>query len=118
MIVGIGIDLCDIERIQKILNKRQSHFFNKLFNNDEIENFINPANIAGRFATKEAFYKACNSLGLFPTWKDISILNNKNGAPYILIKNEKLQQKLESYKIWVSISHERKMAISIVIIEQ
>ena len=85
-IYGIGTDIIDINRIQKVLKNKK--FKKKLFSNNEIKIVENKSNkiasYAKRFAAKEAFSKALGtgiSGGIL--FKDISINNNKKGMPYI-----------------------------------
>lgn len=97
----IGIDIIDISR----LKKKSNTFFNKIFSKRELQeaksaNFYEK--IAGKWAAKEAAYKA----GLIYANKDIEILNN-NLKPTIYINGTK-QNHL------VSISHEKKYAVAVV----
>jgi holo-[acyl-carrier protein] synthase len=126
LIRGIGIDVVDIERIRKIIEKYGKHFIEKIFTRNEITycsaQVRSEIHFAGRFAAKEAFYKAlplqCQSVS---TWKSISILpGSDNGKPEISINNEILQDSLiieNITSIQVSISHEKSICTSIVIIE-
>lgn len=92
MIVGIGSDLCNIERIQASLNRFGERFENRVFT--EIERAKaqrRPFTIAGtyakRFAAKEAFTKAVGTgfrQGVF--MKDIGVVNAKSGAPTLALE--------------------------------
>ena len=88
MIYGIGTDLINAERVEKLLNKFGDKFLLKIFSYEEINNSKNSFNKAmyfsKRFAGKEAFWKAIspnkeNTLHL----NEIEILSNENGKPYI-----------------------------------
>ena len=65
MILGIGHDLCDVRRVEKVLKKFKSKFTNKICTSDEInlsEKIIDKNNFyAMRFSVKEAFYKSLPS---------------------------------------------------------
>ncbi|HVH48919.1 MAG TPA: holo-ACP synthase [Sphingomicrobium sp.] len=87
MIVGIGSDLCNIERIEKSLARFGDRFLNRVFTELEQQKAASrPHTIAGtlakRFAAKEAFSKAVGTgfkRGVF--MKDIGVVNAPSGAP-------------------------------------
>ena len=87
MIVGIGSDLCNIERIQNSLDRFGERFLNRVFTDVERTKAARrPHTIAGtlakRFAAKEAFSKAVGTgfkRGVF--MKDIGVVNLPSGAP-------------------------------------
>ena len=87
MIVGIGSDLCSIERIEKSLDRFGDRFLNRVFTDVERRKAASrPHTIAGtlakRFAAKEAFSKAVGTgfkRGVF--MKDIGVVNAPSGAP-------------------------------------
>jgi len=125
MIIGIGTDIIDIRRIEKVINKYGSRFKKKCFLDSEIEKSESRKNIvqsyAKRYAAKEACSKALGTglaRGIF--WKDIEIKNNKYGKPIIYLHNNaiKFLKKIcsKTAKIEVSLSDERNYAISNVII--
>ena len=90
MIVGIGSDLCNIERIQNSLDRFGERFLNRVFTETERRKAASrPHTTAGtlakRFAAKEAFSKAVGTgfkRGVF--MKDIGIVNAPSGAPTIV----------------------------------
>jgi len=87
MIIAIGSDLCNIERIQNSLNRWGERFEQRVFT--EVERakgnsrpFTKPGTLAKRFAAKEAFSKAIGTgfkAGVF--MKDIGVVNARSGAP-------------------------------------
>ena len=86
-ILGIGTDIVDISRFKKLINNNKK-FKNKIFSPEEIkycESKLNKvASYSKRFAAKEAFAKALGtgiSNGI--SFHEISINNNKKGAPFI-----------------------------------
>ncbi len=87
MIIGIGSDLCNIERIQKSLDRFGERFLNRVFTATERAKAASrPLTMAGtlakRFAAKEAFSKAVGTgfkRGVF--MKDIGVVNASSGAP-------------------------------------
>jgi len=119
MIYGIGIDLIEINRIEKVFKRKGNRFLKKILTDYEIE--LCPVNrkieyIAGRFAAKEAVAKALGTgLGKELEWKDIEILNENNGKPNVKIRNNVWDSK--GFHTHISISHTKSLAIAKVIIE-
>ena len=123
-IFGIGADIVNISRIKKLLNKNKK-FKNRIFSIKEIkycETRKNKfASYSKRFAAKEAFSKALGtgiSKGI--SFNEISINNNKNGAPFfeLLGKTKVIVKNLtkNKNKIYLSLSDEKKYALAMVII--
>jgi holo-[acyl-carrier protein] synthase len=91
MIIAIGSDLCNIERIQASLDRFGERFENRVFT--EVERakaagrpFTKAGTLAKRFAAKEAFSKAVGTgfrKGVF--MKDIGVVNAKSGAPTLAL---------------------------------
>jgi holo-[acyl-carrier protein] synthase len=91
LIVGIGSDLCNIERIQASLDRFGERFLSRVFT--EVEQakaerrpFTRAGTLAKRFAAKEAFSKAVGTgfkRGVF--MKDIGVINAASGAPTLLL---------------------------------
>ena len=125
-IIGAGVDIVENSRIKKsILNKS---FLYRVFTNEEIlisKNIKNKSSyFAKRFAAKEAFVKALgegfrNNIN----FNDIDVSNDKKGKPNINISNNvkkllKKKFKLNRYKIFLSLSDEKKYSIAYVIINK
>ena len=91
MIVGLGSDLCNIERIQSSLDRFGDRFLNRVFTTREQAKaarrpFTAAGTLAKRFAAKEAFSKAVGTgfkAGVF--MKDIGVVNKKSGAPTLAL---------------------------------
>lgn len=91
MIVGLGSDLCNIERIQKSLERFGERFENRVFTDRERAKaarrpFTKAGTLAKRFAAKEAFSKAVGTgfrRGVF--MKDIGVVNAPSGAPTLAL---------------------------------
>lgn len=123
MIKGIGIDLIEVERIENALIKYGERFLKKVFTESEIqycESYKNSKYIhyAARFAVKEAFSKAIGT-GLCSGFRlnCIGIKNELNGLPKIELF-ESLKEKYSTYRIYVSLSHIKNLAVAVVIIEE
>ncbi|KRU28921.1 holo-[acyl-carrier-protein] synthase AcpS [Clostridium sporogenes] len=123
MIYGIGTDITEIRRIEKAIT-RNKNFINKLFTKNEMDiwekkNFKLEF-IAGRFAAKEAISKALGTGIRDFNFKDIEIINNELGKPQVILKPkaEDIIRKIsKSYKIHLSISHEKEYAIAYALLE-
>lgn len=93
-ILGFGIDLCDIERINSLLNKHDPDTIEYLFNYDEYLLCINHPNssyaFAGFFALKEAFSKATGYGMSEMSWKDIEIKFDADGNYLMILKGKAL----------------------------
>lgn len=91
MIIGIGSDLCNIERIQASVDRFGERFLNRVFTETERAKaarrpFTMAGTLAKRFAAKEAFSKAVGTgfkRGVF--MKDIGVVNASSGAPTLLV---------------------------------
>ena len=91
MIVGIGSDLCNIERIQNSIDRFGDRFLNRVFTETERAKaarrpFTMAGTLAKRFAAKEAFSKAVGTgfkRGVY--MKDIGVVNAPSGAPTLVL---------------------------------
>ena len=121
MIVGIGNDIIEIERVEKAILKEG--FKNKVYTQKELENIEKRGNrtetYAGIFSAKEAISKAIGTGVREFSLTDLEILNDDLGKPYVVV-SEKLDKilktKKEDYQIEISISHSKKYATAMAII--
>jgi holo-[acyl-carrier protein] synthase len=119
MIAGIGLDIIELDRIRRIV-ERQPGFIKRILTINEIEKFASLSKerkvefLAGRFAVKEAYSKALGTgIGEEFSFQDIEVLNDEKGKPMIhLLKNLPL-----TYNVHVSITHTRQYAAAQVILE-
>ena len=123
MIIGCGIDIVKIERIEKIINKWGASFTNRIFTHLERQYCEKKKNgypsYAGRFAAKEALLKALG-LGLNGvSWKDAEVVNNQFGQPFLKLdgKLKKIVSEKKIGKIFLTISHTNEYAVAQVILE-
>lgn len=123
MILGIGTDIVDVERISKIYVKYGLRFLDKVLKQDEKEYCLthsNPAQyIAARFAAKEAASKAFGyGIGKKFHWTNIEVRRLPSGKPKLKFHGlaKKCFDKLEC-DCHLSLSHTREYAIATVLLE-
>ena len=118
MIIGIGTDIIEVDRIKKAVEKE--YFLNKIYTKREVEVFReNYQSLAANYAVKEAVSKAFGTgfRSFFPI--DIEVLRDELGKPYIILYNnaKKMSEEQKISDIYVSISHTREYAVGYVIFE-
>lgn len=123
MIVGIGIDLLEVAKLEKDI--QSNIYLRKVFTETEIaecKSVINSAErFAGRFAAKEAFMKAIGKGIRQEVWfTQIEVLNHENGQPYIQVNGEAETALIAASvkNIYVSITHTKQHAAAVVILEK
>lgn len=120
MIIGIGVDIIEIERIKQVVDKTNG-FLKRVFTSDEVKYFEqrknNPEVIAGNFAAKEAVVKAMGTGINGFEWTDVEILRDSLGKPYVLLYNEASKILANNCVIHVSISHCKEYAVANSVIE-
>ena len=124
MIVGIGIDMIEVDRVLKKV-RRNIAFRDAVFSTNEIawcEKQRNKGeNYAARFAAKEAFLKATGrGLALGYSLSDVEVVNDPSGKPLIQLHGiyQEEASKCNWNRIHVTLSHLKQMACAVVIIEQ
>tara|TARA_A100001015_G_C14698365_1_gene597267 strand:+ start:264 stop:641 length:378 start_codon:yes stop_codon:yes gene_type:complete len=121
-VVGLGIDIVSIKRIEKVLSNNKSKFLLKILHKKENKVKLTARSVAKKFAAKEAFAKALGTgIGKTINFNEIYIDHSKNGAPKIkLDKNvEKrilVKLRLKKIKFFLSISDDYPFATATVII--
>ena len=122
MIIGIGTDIIEIDRIKAAIERTPS-FLNKAFTEKEIELFkvkeMRVETIAGNFAAKEALSKALGTGFRGYSLQDFEILRDQLGKPIVNI-SKKAREKIGGrvLNINVSISHNKSNAIAFAIVEE
>jgi holo-[acyl-carrier protein] synthase len=120
MIYSIGIDIIDLGRMNKALDRWGKPFARKILGEDEYDIYRQKVNklqfLSGRFAAKEAVIK---SLGAFMDrrvgFHDIQILNDLYGKPYVHLE-DRIRERIIDKEVKVSITHERTIAAAVAII--
>lgn len=122
-IVGIGLDLVKIARVQALTERWRDRFLQRVYTDDErrisFSRALPYASLAGRFAAKEAILKALGtgwSDGI--SWRDIQVLNDVGGKPVATVRGRTgaLIQQAGITCIHVSLSHDGDYAIAEVIL--
>ena len=124
-IKGLGTDIVETARITAMTEKYAGHFLQKIYTAAEIEFCSGKAlpgvHFAGRWAVKEAFYKALPAdVQPFSSWKSIQTLSGEGGKPYIDVCDEKLREMLDGAgvsSIHLSLSHERAYCVAVVVLQ-
>jgi holo-[acyl-carrier protein] synthase len=116
MIIGTGVDITEVTRLRKAVEKWGADFLNRVFTPEELENAKTKGSLyqhlAGRFAAKEAVFKAFGDTRL--NWKDVEILNDKDGKPCCVILNSRGRK----VNVHISISHVKNYAVANAIITE
>ena len=121
MEIKIGTDIIEISRIKKSIEETDNKFIERVFTDKEIEYCESKKtqkyqHYAVRFAAKEAVFKSIsdklkNKYEI--EWKDIEILNDLSGRPYVKILNSKINN---IKNIDISLSHCKEYAIASVVV--
>ena len=129
MIIGLGSDLCNIERIQASLDRFGTRFENRVFTDAELNKakrrpHTYAATLAKRFAAKEAYSKAVGTgfrAGVF--MKDIGVVNSPSGAPTLALTGG-AKARLDALvphghvaRVHVTLTDDHPWALAFVVIE-
>jgi holo-[acyl-carrier protein] synthase len=116
MIIGTGVDITEVKRLRQAVEKWGEVFLHRVFTKQELDNAKTRGSLyqhlAGRFAAKEAVFKAMGDARL--SWKDVEILNDKEGKPCCKILNGRGKK----IGVHISISHVKNYAVANAIITQ
>ena len=124
MIVGLGVDIAEVERVRAAIERRGQPFLRRVFTPAEIEyceRFKNKfERYAGRFAAKEAAMKALGTgwrRGV--RWVDLEVVREPSGRPTIVLAGQaaKIAASLGVARISLSITHTATEALAQVILE-
>lgn len=126
MIVGLGIDAVDIDRIERMFADKGDRMLNRLFTPDEqsfLSTKVAPAqHLAVRIAAKEATYKALagNDLARGIGWLEVEVFSRDDGAPQLRLHGRAAHRyaELSATSIHVSLTHSAATAVAVVIVER
>ena len=124
MIIGTGVDIVEIARFRKVLERSKERFVQRVFTAEE-QKFCTAhhdpvPHFAVRFAAKEALFKALGTgwaKGI--TWQDAEVLREESGAPVMVLHGEaqKLTAAKGAHAVHLSLSHTENSAVATVILE-
>lgn len=120
MIIGIGNDIIEIERVRRAVNRgrfKQRVFTEIEQNYCESRGAQSAASYAARFAAKEAFFKAAGT-GIVTALTEVEVVNNAAGQPQIFLHGQAkiLAKNLGVDKIFLSLSHAHDYAAAVAVL--
>ena len=125
MIVGIGIDLVDIDRVERMIRGREERVLQRLFTFREVDYARRRSDpwrhYAARLAAKEATYKALsgNDLAKAINWKDIEVVMHSDGRPSLALHGHAKRRaaQLRISRALVTLTHSENAAAAMVVLE-
>ena len=125
MILGTGIDIIEVARVQASHERFGERFLNRILLADEIAYCLSHKNpgpfLAARFAAKEAVSKAFGTgIGAQLGWQDIEIRRKQSGEPFVVLhgKGKKLFRSRRAKRLLVSLSHTATYAAATAVLER
>ncbi len=121
MIIGVGIDVCSIERMRKALDRHGDRFFSRICSEEERRDLAGrdvATALAGRFAVKEAFAKSLDGApGV--GWHDVEVRRSGSGRPRLELHAAALAlaRTAGAERWYVTITHDAGIAAAVVILE-
>lgn len=124
MIIGTGIDICEVQRIADSIARWGERFLQRVFTENEIRYCQSKKNsaerFAARFAAKEAAMKALGTgVALGVVWTNIEVGHAPGGRPILRLrgKTEEIANKLGVKRISLSLTHTESIAMAVAIFE-
>lgn len=124
MILGTGIDLIELSRIEDSYTRFGEKFLNRILRPEEVAYCLahpHPApHIAARFAAKEAVSKALGTgIGIELSWQDIEVARHTSGAPYVVMHGagRRLMESRGAQRLHLSLTHSLQYAAAVAILE-
>ena len=124
MILGVGIDIIEVARIQASHERFGQRFLKRVLRPDEVAYCLlhkNPAPfLAARFAAKEAVSKAFGTgIGSQLGWQDIEVKHRESGQPFVVLHGDgqKLLEQRGGRIVHLSLSHTENYAAAVAILE-
>ena len=125
MIVGLGLDVVEVERIRAVYGRHPHRFIDRIMTAAEAAYVLRHADpaerISGRWAAKEAALKALGTgLAQGVRWRDVEILPDKLGKPCLNLHGGALAraEELGANRYHVTITHDSRQALAQVILER
>jgi holo-[acyl-carrier protein] synthase len=124
MILGVGIDIIEVGRIQASYEKFGDRFLKRILHDNEIAYCLSHKMpgpfLAARFAAKEAISKAFGTgIGAQLSWQDMEVAKRESGEPYLILhgNGEKLLAERGGRAVLISLSHTQEHATAVAILE-
>ncbi len=123
MLIGLGIDIINIKRVKKIIDRWGEKYLKRVFTEREINYCLSQPypeqHFAVRFSAKEAVFKALGTGRRNINWREIEIINDSLGKPQVFFRDKAENMTRERYikKVHISLSHEEEYAVAQVVIE-
>src|SRR5438067_9031837 len=124
MILGVGIDIIEVARIQASYERFGERFLNRILHANEIAYCLShkaPAPfLAARFAAKEAISKAFGTgIGAELGWQDMEVGRKESGEPFVILRDagQRLLEARKGSKVLVSLSHTQAHATAVAVRE-
>ncbi|HPC60863.1 MAG TPA: holo-ACP synthase [Verrucomicrobiota bacterium] len=124
MVLGLGIDIIEVGRIQASYEKFGERFLNRILHPNEISYSLSHKTpgpfLAARFAAKEAISKAFGTgIGAQLGWRDMEVARRESGEPYVILHDNglKLLRERGAHSVRLSLSHTRDYAAAVAILE-
>jgi holo-[acyl-carrier protein] synthase len=126
VIAGIGIDLVDIARVERLLAKKAEHALERLFTADEVAYSMaraRPAmHLAARLAAKEACFKALagSDDARLIGWREVEVVSREGHAPTLVLRGraDLRARELGIEHVWLSLTHTDSAAAATVVLER
>jgi holo-[acyl-carrier protein] synthase len=122
MIVGLGVDVCSIERMRRALERHGDRFFSRICTEAERGDLSGrdlATGLAGRFAVKEAFAKALDGArGV--GWHEVEVRRQPTGRPTLVLHGNgaAMAASWGANRWHVSITHDAGVAVALVVLEK
>src|SRR5690349_1169599 len=124
-ILGVGVDLVEVKRIQHSLDRFGERFMKRVFTEGEItycRSMKFPArHFAARFAAKEAVSKAFGTgIGKAMGWRDIDVHKKESGEPFLVLRGgaDRLAKRGDMKSSWITLSHTDHHAVAMIVLER
>jgi holo-[acyl-carrier protein] synthase len=126
MILGIGVDLVELDRVERLIATKGDRALRRLFTLQEVEYSTRRGeprrHFAARVAAKEATYKAlagtaaARGIG----WQEMEVVVEEDGRPTLRLHGEAARRagELGATTLWLSLSHSELHAIAVVVVER
>lgn len=126
MIVGVGVDIVEIERMRKLLDRKGERALERLFTEGErqyAESHPEPARqLAARVAAKEAAYKALagNDLARAIGWRELEVTSTRGHGPVLVLhgRAQSRATELGVTRVHLSLTHGEHTAVAFVVAEK